>query len=296
MKKSKATNTYRLPACWRACTAGLLLGAIVGTAAQADENFQLNSVSLLGTTRAKPNAITGMGTNDGNELLAQFEHLGITNWGYFYFDLETFHGHGVGALPPYGNNGSAAQMFANVTPSISLAKVLGRSFTLGPVSDISLIADARMGSYYQYQARGIGLSFNFYIPGFDWFESGLLTQNSTWNVEPTTFSTNTGKNYTLDKNKWLWRTFLISKPIDWGNQRFHYTFFSFVNSTGNGASNRHGTEYFVRNDLLWEIGGNSDYQVGIRYEYTRHQNSPLINFGHNHYTSHVPYLMFKGTL
>ncbi|MBV8123769.1 MAG: hypothetical protein JO370_06770, partial [Paucibacter sp.] len=44
------------------------------------------------------------------------------------------------------------------------------------------------------------------------------------------------------------------------------------------------------------IGGNSDYQIGVRYEYTRHQNSPLINFGDNRYTSHVPYLMFKGTL
>lgn len=265
-------------------------------AAHAEENFQLNSVSLLGTTRAKPNAITGMGTSDGNQIQAQFEHFGVTNWGYFYVDAETHHGHGVGALPPFGNNGSAAQMFANVTPGISLSKVTGHSFTFGPVSDVNLIADARMGSYYGYKAWGVGLSLNFNVPGFDWFESGLLTQDSTWSVDPATFSTNTGRNYTLDKNKWLWRTYLISKPIDIGSERFHYSLFSFINSSGNGDANRHGTEYFVRNDFLWEIGGNSDHQVGLRYEYTRHQNSPLINFGDNSYSSHVPYLIFKFTL
>lgn len=279
-----------------ACAAPLAMAAVLPLAAHGEENFQINTISALTTDRARPNDMTGTGTSDGKFSEIQFEHFGVTKWGYFYFDLETYHGHGVGSLPVLGNNGSAHEMLALAVPSISLSKLTGHSFTLGPISDVSLIAVARLASYYRYQSNGVGVSFHFYVPGFDWFESGLVTQNSTSNVNPVTFDTNTGKNYTLDKNKWLWRTYLITKPIDLGQQRFHYVFFSFINSSGDGDKNRHGTEVFMRHDLTWEIGGNSDYQIGLRFEHTQHRNSPLINFGRNRHSSNVPYLVFKGSL
>jgi hypothetical protein len=279
-----------------ACGVSLAAAASQPLAAYAAEDFQFNTVSVLGTTRAKPDVVNGLGTDNGHREELQFEHFGVTKWGYFYFDLETFYGQGVGSVRPYGDNGSAAGLYTAATPSISLSKITGRSFTLGPISDVSLVALLRLSSYYRWTARGVGVSLNFYVPGFDWFESGLLTHDTSWNLDPTTFGTNTGTNYTLDKHKWLWRTYLVTKPIDIGSQRFDASFFSVINTTGNGGANSHGTEYFLRGDFTWEIGGNSDYKLGIRYEYIRHRNSPFINFGEKRYTANVPSLIFKGTL
>lgn len=277
-----------------ACMLALAVSILGTTSAHADEHYHFSTITLAATHDDDPDPVTGLGTNSGNQFTAQFEHFGVTNWGYFYFDSETYIGHHVGSLEPYGNNGAAFQTFANVTPGISLSKITGHSFTHGLLSDVSLIADVRAASYYHYAAGGIGLSLNFAVPGFDWFETGVLTQDSWWDVQPGTGNSNTGKDYRLDKHKWLWRTYLISKPIDIGSQRFNYVLFSFINTSGNGDQNRHGIEYFVRNDFTWEIGGHSDYQVGVRFEYSQHAISPIL--GGNTFKRNVPYLIFKATL
>jgi hypothetical protein len=288
---SDGLNGVELPSL--ACALALAALAVGPTPSHADEHYHFSTISLAFTTDAKPDAVTGMGTDSGNQFTAQFEHFGVTNWGYFYFDAETYYGKHVGSVEPYGNNGAAFQNLINITPAISLSKITGHSFTHGLLSDISLIADVRGSSYYHYLAGGVGLSFNFAVPGFDWFETGVLTQDSWWDVQPGTGNSNTGSDYRLDKHKWLWRTYLISKPIDIASQRFNYVLFSFINTSGNGGQNGHGLEFFVRNDLTWEIGGHSDYQLGLRYEYARNQHVP---FSDNTFQANVPYVILKITL
>src|SRR3569833_1147378 len=166
--------------------------------AGADEHYQFTALTLAATDLAKQDSINGGGTEDKRKAVLQAEHFGENNWGFFYGDVEYTHGKGVGALPQLGNQGAAQSLYAVAIPSVSLAKITGQSFTRGPLTDVGLLAILRASSYSQYRSYGIGLSFNFSVPGFLWFESGVTTHNSQWNVTPGTFNTNTGRDYTLD--------------------------------------------------------------------------------------------------
>jgi len=276
---------------------GSVCMAIAGISihANAAESFALDSISVLATNRAKPNAVVGLGTADGAAKVLQYEHFGINNWGTFYFDLESTHGHGAGSINSIGDNGSAYQMFAVAVPRVSLSKLTGKSFTFGPISDVSLVGRALQSSYYHYQAVGVGVTLSFDVPGFLVFDSGLLTHDTWWDLSPT-FDRNTGRRQRLDKNKWMWRTYMMSKPLDYAGQRFNFNLQGYVNGSGNGNANKHGTEVLLITDYLWNIGGNSDYQLGLRHMYSRHKNSLSLGFGDNSYRSSVPYLMFKYTL
>jgi len=284
--------------CWdgRAAWLSTLLLLAFPCVAGADEHYQFTALTLAATDLAKQDSVNGVGTEDKRKAVLQAEHFGENNWGFFYGDIEYGYGKGVGAVPQIGNQGSAQSLYAVAIPSVSLAKITGQSFTRGPLTDVGLLAILRASSYFQYRSYGIGLSFNFSVPGFLWFESGVTTHNSQWNVQPNTFNTNTGRDYTLDSLKWMWRTYLISKPIVLGEQRFHYSWFSFINGSGSHQAAGNGAEFFIRQDFLWEVLKHSDFQLGIRYEYVRHKDDPAINFGHNTFVANVPFLMFKYTL
>ena len=303
-----------------ACTlAALSIGVGTASTALAEENFQLNTISILASNNASLNATTGEGSTNKKLNEFQFEHFGLNKWGYLYFDLESYNGHGVGALPAYNNStngfgsypgytpstanssvasGHAFDLYGVVIPSVSLTKVTGKSFTFGPISDISLIARASADSYYHYRSFGVGPSFNFAVPGFDWFESGVITHNSSIDYSMY-YGVNNGGNTTFDKNKWLWRTLIMSKPIEVAGERFNFNFLSIVNTTGGGNNGEHGRSAFARTELLWQIGGNTDYQLGVRLESSYHTYDPTLTtntYGYNTYKKNVPFLMFKYTL
>ena len=284
--------------CWegRAAWLSALVLLALPCLAGADEHYQFTALTLTATDLAKQDSVNGIGTEDKRKAVLQAEHFGENDWGFFYGDVEYTHGKGVGAVPQLGNQGTAQSLYAVAIPSVSLAKITGSSFTRGPLTDVGLLAILRASSYYQYRSCGIGLSFNFSVPGFLWFESGVTTHNSQWNVTPGTFNTNTGRDYTLDSLKWMWRTYLISKPIVLGEQRFHYIWFSFINGSGSHQAAGNGAELFVRQDFLWEVLKHSDFQLGIRYEYVRHKNAPAVNFGNSTFVANVPLLLFKYTL
>lgn len=295
-----------------ACTlAALSIGAGAAGTALAEENFQLNTISILATNKADLNGYTGEGSTNKNLNEFQFEHFGLNKWGYLYFDLEDYNGHGVGALPAYSGyntantsvaSGHAFDLYGVVIPSVSLTKVTGKSFTFGPISDVSFIARASADSYYHYRSFGVGPSFNFAVPGFDWFESGIITHNSTIDYSAY-YGVNSGGNTTFDKNKWLWRTLIMSKPIEVAGERFNFNLLSIINTTGTGTTSPipgagnygdKGRAVFVRSELLWQIGGNTDYQLGIRLETSSHVRDPNTSTGN--FSKTVPFLMFKYTL
>lgn len=268
-----------------------LLGLCGSFSVNAVENFSLDTISLAYTNQIEQDSVNGRGTVDGDKTVIQYEHFGLNEWGFLYADIESNHGEGVGAIPALGDKGDSHDFFGWIIPAVSLSKVTGKSFTRGPLSDIALIGSYRASDYYNYRSWGIGISASFEVPGFQWFETSILTHDSDWNVEPTTFDTNTGKNYDLDKNEWLWRTYLISKPILIGDERFRFNWFSVMNGTENN-----GTAIFLRADLTWEILGHSDYQVGLRYEYVSHDNDLALGFGSNSYNTHTPMIVFKYVL
>ncbi len=96
-------------------------------------------------------------------------------------------------------SGKSSQNLLVANTRLSLGKMTGKSFAYGPVTDVSLIARWDDASYADFRSRNYGLSLNFDVPGFVYFESGLLRRTTNYN----------------DPN-WLWRSYLISKPWDCG--------------------------------------------------------------------------------
>ena len=251
--------------------ATLLAAMALMSGAASAEDFSVNNLNYLVTNQAKPDGIYGYGTENEHLQTFQFEHFGGNSWGDLYVDAEVYDGKNVGT--PFSQSNDTQSLFV-LNPRLSLSKITGHSFSVGPVSDVALIARWERGSYPDtdhFHSQNYGVSFNFNVAGFDYFESGILYRDTNF-----------------DKNTWLWRSVLLSKPLLVGGQKFHFNLLSLINGSTNN-----GTEVFERGDLLWEIGGKSAYQLGLRLEYARYQNNPLAS---GTYKRFMPQLMFKYTL
>lgn len=152
-----------------------------------------------------------------------------------------------------------------VNPRVSLKKVSGHDLSFGPVSDISLIARYERASYADFRSYNHGISFNFDVPGFAYFESGVLRRHTNFY-----------------QGEWLWRSVLMSKPLPFAGQRFHFNLLSLVNGTG-----ENGTEVFLRPELLWEVDAKGSVQLGLRYETHRYKVNDV------DYSRNSPNIMLK---
>ncbi|WP_150119609.1 hypothetical protein [Collimonas pratensis] len=232
-------------------------------------DFQVANLNVLYTTESKADPVLGTGTN--NEVLKtyQFEYFAGFKYGDVYVDAEVFNGDNVGgaAAGSFGGNTSTQNLLV-FNPRLSLGKITGRPLEFGPISDISLIARYERASYADFRSYNHGVSFNFKVPGFSYFESGLLYRNTNFY-----------------HGKLLWRSVLMSDPFQLAGQRFRFNLLSLVNGT---AVN--GTETFLRPELLWEIDSKGTFQVGLRYEMHRYKiNSDT-------YTRTSPTVMLKWNL
>ncbi|MDC5524671.1 hypothetical protein NRA72_11165 [Acinetobacter baumannii] len=253
-----------------------LMGAIASlivffTTSVSAQNFTINSFSLLATNKAKPDAIYGYGTSDEDLQMFQYEHFSTHDWGDIYFDAELFHGNDVGSPVESGND---FQSLFVLNPRLSIGKLTNTPISWGPISDVSLIGRWEVSSYpsgNNFHSQNYGISLNFNVPYFSWFESGLLYRDTNF-----------------DPDTWLWRTVLMSNPIKIKEQNFHINLLSLVN-----GSSHNGTEIFERGDLLWEIGKKSKTQIGVRLEYVNYANDPLKTSGD--YSRFTPFLMIKYT-
>lgn len=253
-----------------ACVVGLAVSGFVPAIASA-QNFTSNTFSLLATNKAKPDAIFGYGVEDEDLQMFQYEHFSTHDWGDIYFDAELFHGDDVGA--PFETGNDTQNLFV-LNPRLSLGKLSGTPIKWGPISDVSLIGRWEAGSYpsqNRFHSQNYGVSFNFDVPGFAWFESGLLYRDTNF-----------------DHDTWLWRSVLMSNPIALGDQKFHFNLLSLVNGSTNN-----GTEVFERADILWEIAGHAKAQLGVRLEYVQYDND-AIRVGRD-YDRFTPFLMLKLT-
>lgn len=257
------TTKYRM-AC--AAAAACLAGA---TAAAAAADFQVASLSALYTKDAKTDPVLGTGT--GNEHLStyQFEYFGGFKYGDVYVDAEVFHGTDVGGAGAgsFGGSSGVQQMLV-FNPRLSLGKLSGRDLSFGPISDIALIARYERASYADFRSYNHGLSLDLKVPGFAYFESGLLRRHTNFY-----------------RGEWLWRSVLMSNALPVAGQKFHFNLLSLVNGAGDN-----GAEVFLRPELLWELDGKGAWQLGVRDEIHRYKIE-----GRN-YSRHSPSLMLKWTM
>lgn len=250
----------------RTAVAACLSGA-AASAAAAD--FQVVSLSALHTRDAKADPVLGTGTDDERLTTYQFEYFGGFKYGDVYVDAEVFHGERVGGTGSgsFGGDSSFQQLMV-FNPRLSLGKASGRDLALGPISDVSLIARYERASYADFRSYNHGISLNFKVPGFAYFESGILRRHTNFY-----------------RGEWLWRSVLMSKAIPVAGQTFHFNLLSLVNGAG-----ANGTEVFLRPELLWELDGKGAWQLGLRHEIHRYK------LNGRDYSRHSPTLMVKWTL
>lgn len=223
-----------------AFVAGLSLCAVA-----AAEDFSITSATLMYTSNAKADPVLGTGTDNQKLSTLQLEHFGGNSLGDIYIDAEVFNGDRV-AGPSSGSFGASTQNQTLIVfnPRLSLSKTTGHNFEFGPVSDVSLIARFERASYANFRSDNFGVSFNFKVPGFAYFESGILRRSTNF--------------YT---GKPLWRTVWFA-PIDVGNSKLHFNGLLLVNGTANN-----GTEVFARPELLYQLDSKGAIQAGLRVEY-----------------------------
>lgn len=222
-----------------------------------EQVFSINQVELFWTAAAKPDAVFGYGDTNHDLGTVQFEHFSFHKWGEIYLDAEGYQGHNVGAPFSMGNDW---QSLLVLNPYFSIAKMAGKKgFEIKPlrITDVQIVARFERESYPDsphFYTRNFGPTLVFNIPGFAWFESGLLERWDNIN----------------HKETYLWRSVLLSKGLKVGNQKFNYNLLSLINGT---RSN--GTSIFERNDFLWEIPKTQHYQVGMRLEIENYDHDPI---------------------
>jgi hypothetical protein len=222
-----------------------------------EQVFSINQVEVFWTGKAKPDAVFGYGTSTQDLGTVQFEHFSFHKWGEIYLDAEGYMGHQVGYPFSTGNNWQSLLVF---NPYFSIAKIAGKKgLAIKPlrITDVQIVTRFERESYPDaphFYTRNFGPTFVFNMPGFAWFESGLLERWDNIN----------------NKETYLWRSVVLSKPWKVGNQKIHYNLLSLVNGTrGNGTS------IFERNDFLWEVPKFQHWQLGMRLEIENYAHDPI---------------------
>ncbi len=219
--------------------------------------FSINDFMAFYTTAAKPDETYGYGTPDHDLLSFQFEHFSFHPWGEMYVDAEMYQGRDVGAPFVAPSNGLTANNWVGLfvfNPYLSLSKVTKRKVAWGPITDVQLVARFERESYFDFWSRNFGPDLILKVPGFAWFESGVLARYDNVNK----------------KNTFLWRSVLLSKPlVNYKEAKFNFNLLSLINGT---ASNH--LFIFERADFLAQVPHYSRLQGGLRLEVENYQITP----------------------
>ncbi|QOL50278.1 hypothetical protein [Massilia litorea] len=251
----------------RVMRTALALAALAATGTVLAAEFQVANLNALYTTRSRADPVLGTGTDDEKLKTYQFEYFAGFKYGDVYVDAELFSGENVGGAGAgsFGGN-SPNQSLLVFNPRLSLGKISGRNLAFGPIADVSLIARYERASYADFRSWNHGISFNFTVPGFAYFESGILRRNTNFY-----------------KGETLWRSVLMSKPF--AGERLRFNLLALINGTG-----ANGTEVFLRPELLWAIDAKGSFQAGLRYEIHRYKIEG------QDYSRNSPTLMVKWTM
>jgi len=237
--------------------------------------FSINQVEVFYTAKAKPDPVYGYGSSSKDLLTFQFEHFSFHSFGDIYVDAEVYQGRNVGT--PFSTNNNWQSLLV-LNPNFSMGKITKKKWALGPISDVTIVARFERESYpdtQHFYTRNFGPSLNFKVPGFVWFESGLLARWDNINR----------------KNTYLWRSVLLSSPWKIAGEKFHYNLLSLIN----GSATNH-TVIFERSDFLWEVPKYPRLQLGMRVEVENYSNDPWAateGFPNQRYKRVMPEAMIK---
>ncbi|WP_163648807.1 outer membrane protein OmpK [Modicisalibacter sp. 'Wilcox'] len=169
-----------------ACTAGLLLVGVTGTA----HAWTQASLSLL---KGWDYAL-----GDQQRSIATYEVANGWEYGdnYFFFDYTNLEGDRDGKTLP--------NIYGEYAPRLSLGKITGSDLGAGPVSDVLIAGQLEMGE--NINRRLYGLGFDLDVPGMDYFQLNTYVRDdtdlpgNTWQVTLVW-----GSHFDLASTKWLFK-------------------------------------------------------------------------------------------
>jgi nucleoside-specific outer membrane channel protein Tsx len=251
----------------------LLAGAAIGLGILPltlhAEDYSNTNVQLFQTSRSEADPISGTGTTDEKLMSFKFEHFGTFKYGDNYFMLDNYHGENVGGLGAgsFGAN-TSNQQYATWMPRLSLGKMTGQKFELGPIADVSLAARAEYGSYGSFRAQGFGISVDLKVPTFDFVTVRLLARDTNYNSRHAYIHT-------------AWANTFSVGPL-----RAHFDGYFFTTAT-----DANGRQFFAEPEVTVDFDAKGTFQGGVRLTHDSYKLTDGSSYSRN-----SPQLMLKWNL
>ncbi|MBH48117.1 MAG: ion channel protein Tsx [Halobacteriovorax sp.] len=159
-------------------------------------------------------------------------------------------------------------VYGEFTPSLSVAKLLGKDISKNLINDYRVVANAEFGNQIRTYLYGFGVSFN--VKNFKFLKANLMIRDKP-EVKGSTYQLTIA---------WL-------LPFEIGKTRFHFTGFTdLAGKEGSKAANQ-----LIVPQLLIDVGNywnSADcILVGVEYQYWKNK------FGAKGTTESVPQAMMK---
>jgi nucleoside-specific outer membrane channel protein Tsx len=174
---------------------------------------------------------------DHDRQVFTIEHASSHSWGDNFFFMDRLN-----------SKDGTKQSYSELAPRLSLGKISGKDFSLGPVSDVLLAGQWESGEGFDNFMYGFGV--NLKVPGFKYVTANIYHVN----------------NEKTDNNNQL--TVTYAYPFTVANSEFLYDgFMDYSTKTSSNA----GAEMNWTSQLKWNagklIGTKSPVYVGVEYAY-----------------------------
>lgn len=224
--------------------------AVAGSQAMAEDLFQWQSNSLTylyGKDFKVDPAIQQTFT---------FEHADAWKYGDNFLFVDSINFNGKNSSSSGNHN-----LYGEVSPRLSLGKILGQKLAFGPVTDVLLAGTYEFGEG-DNESFLIGPGFDLAVPGFDYFQLNFYNRhsrgpragNNVWQITPVW-------SYTLPVGN---SDILIDGFIDW-----------VVDNDKNSRGEYHANLHFnpqIKYDLGKALGyADRKFYVGFEYDYWKNK-------------------------
>lgn len=189
-------------------TAGLV-SLSLSVAAKAEMIWNDNSLSLLYGSDYKVDY--GLGTDDSTRSVVTFEHVSGHSWGDVFMFADYL-----------ASDAGSDELYAEVSPRLSLGKLGGRDLSFGPVKDVLAAGTLEIanfddpdgltatGPHFMNKLAGVG--FDLEVPGFSFVQANVYHRENDDKADNQQLTLVWGLPFSLGGEQFLYDGF-----IDWAS-------------------------------------------------------------------------------
>ncbi|WP_298213923.1 outer membrane protein OmpK [Acidovorax sp.] len=230
------------------------------------EDYSSTNVQYFYTSRSKEDLVLGTGSSDQRLHAVRLEHYGTFKYGDNYFFIDEYHGNKVGGSGAGSFGGDTKdQQFLVWTPRLSLSRLTGSKWSIGPVQDVYLATRGEFASYGSFRSLGIGLAIDWKAPGFSYLSTRLYRRDNNYNRPQAFFHTVWSSSFALV-----------------GPRKAHADGYLWTTRT-----DTHGRQWYAESDFTVDVDQSATFQAGLRVTYSQYKN------GGNNYSRTTPQLLGK---